>query len=286
MPVFSLFQDVDISTHVWKKGDSRPHRHHFFELLYINSGKGIHKINKQKYPYQEQHLFVLVPGDEHSLEVEQTTNFLIISFNKEYLSTQGNGTQKKTNFQAIFSQVEFLLRNASYFDQTAFQKMGSSEFVDVLIRQLISENKGKKPYFEAIIQNTIVQLLCIIAREVQTKLISKMMPNIKNIEINELISYIHANINEPRKLMLNEFASHFNKSKNQLSKYFRNATGFSVKEYIQKYRLNLIKTMLSDTELPISEIAYQFGFTDENHLNKFVKQRLGQTPSGFRRKQA
>jgi len=44
------------------------------------------------------------------------------------------------------------------------------------------------------------------------------------------------------------------------------------------------KTLLSNPELRVSEIAFQSGFTSLTHFNRVFKKTTGQSPSEFRLK--
>jgi AraC family L-rhamnose operon regulatory protein RhaS len=71
-------------------------------------------------------------------------------------------------------------------------------------------------------------------------------------------------------------------SEGHLSRYFKQQTGDSLKSYITKYKLDIIKTRLKFSDLTISEIAYEMNFTDESHLNKMFKAAFGLTAKQFR----
>jgi AraC-like DNA-binding protein len=42
--------------------------------------------------------------------------------------------------------------------------------------------------------------------------------------------------------------------------------------------------MLIDTNLPISKIAYELGFSSIEHISRFFSKEKGISPSGFRNK--
>lgn len=45
---------------------------------------------------------------------------------------------------------------------------------------------------------------------------------------------------------------------------------------------HLIQTRLTVPTVSLSQIVYEFGFTDESHLNKFFKNHIGLTPKVYR----
>ena len=56
-----------------------------------------------------------------------------------------------------------------------------------------------------------------------------------------------------------------------------------MQQYISNYKTKLIEHRLQFSDKRINEIAYEFGFTDESHFNKFFKKQRGNSPSEFRK---
>ena len=69
-----------------------------------------------------------------------------------------------------------------------------------------------------------------------------------------------------------------------LSVYFKKQTGESLQGYILKYKLKLIENRLLFSDLSISQITDEFGFTDASHLNKLFKKYYGMGPQAYRHK--
>ena len=61
--------------------------------------------------------------------------------------------------------------------------------------------------------------------------------------------------------------------------------GSTIKNYITRYKLNLIQTRLKFSDLTISEIVHEMSFTDESHLNKLFKTVFGKTATQFKKKE-
>lgn len=72
-------------------------------------------------------------------------------------------------------------------------------------------------------------------------------------------------------------ATNFNKSSDHLERYFKRETGKKMKNYINDYKIELIKTRLKYSNFRILEIADELNFTDGNHLNKIFKKVCGKT---------
>ena len=61
-------------------------------------------------------------------------------------------------------------------------------------------------------------------------------------------------------------------------------TGTTILKYINDYRLNICKDLLTSTSLSIEEITAKAGFRNRQHLIYAFKNRYDITPSEYRKK--
>jgi LacI family transcriptional regulator len=71
-------------------------------------------------------------------------------------------------------------------------------------------------------------------------------------------------------------------SRSTLDRRFLKILGRSPKDEILRVRLNRIKELLAETDLPLSIIAEKVGLEHLEHLSRIFKNRTGITPSEFR----
>jgi AraC-like DNA-binding protein len=63
---------------------------------------------------------------------------------------------------------------------------------------------------------------------------------------------------------------------------FKRSAGVTPHHYLTQKRVERAQDMLAHTDLPLSEIAYAVGFSDQSHLARHFRQMLGVTPGQFR----
>lgn len=63
---------------------------------------------------------------------------------------------------------------------------------------------------------------------------------------------------------------------------FRSATGRTIHEEIEHVRLERLRALLAESDLPIGEIAKQCGFDCQTHLGRLFRERFGLTMGQFR----
>ncbi len=72
-------------------------------------------------------------------------------------------------------------------------------------------------------------------------------------------------------------------SEPHLARLFRAATGKSLIDRLTELRLEQSASLLRESNLPITRIALEVGFNSYSHFTKTFKQRLGTSPSAYRR---
>ncbi len=75
----------------------------------------------------------------------------------------------------------------------------------------------------------------------------------------------------------------FNLNRNTLNKVCVEETGMTCMNFLAEHRMNLAKYWLSDTEIPVFEIAQRLGFEDPNYFNKVFRKATGKSPTKYRK---
>ncbi|KGO86521.1 transcriptional regulator [Flavobacterium rivuli WB 3.3-2 = DSM 21788] len=78
-------------------------------------------------------------------------------------------------------------------------------------------------------------------------------------------------------------ADQLNLSANYFGDLVKKETGKSAQEYIQAKVINIAKERIFNINKSVSEIAYDLGFKYPQHFTRLFKQRVGCTPSEFRK---
>ena len=61
--------------------------------------------------------------------------------------------------------------------------------------------------------------------------------------------------------------------------------GCGLAEYIRKQRIVHAQRMLTETDMPITDIAFATGFADYNHFSRIFKLTVGLSAREYRKKQ-
>ena len=110
---------------------------------------------------------------------------------------------------------------------------------------------------------------------------NSMQSQTKSLDIYKaIIKYIEEHYGE--ELSLGQIADKLNYSPAYLSHLFKQESGQNFVDYLNSYRIEKAKHLLSETEMQISEIAARTGFITRNTFNRVFKKYVGVTPSEYK----
>jgi AraC-like DNA-binding protein len=99
-------------------------------------------------------------------------------------------------------------------------------------------------------------------------------------QLQQVFDYVQTHLD--RDLSLAELAETLNFSPTYFARAFKQAIEVSPHQYVIQQRVERAKLMLSKTDLAISDIALQVGFSSQSHLNQQFKRLTGMTPKQIR----
>lgn len=275
MKIENLYEPFSIATEMLDEYFKKDHQHTFFELVYILSGNGKQCINNSNFAYNAGHLFLITPQDCHSFEIETTTQFFFLRFNDIYIKSKGLQTE---NIQ----RLEFILQNANHQPGCILRNQTDKSLVHPIIEAILREYVNHDLYNKDLIQQLVNTLIIIVARN-----IAKYIPNQVDEATEEkalnILQYIQNNIYCPQKIKSGEISKQLGISENYLGRYFKKHTNETMQVYINNYKTRLIENRLIHSDMRITEIAYELGFSDESHLNKFFRKQNGISPGEYRK---
>lgn len=248
-----------------------PHRHTYYEILFIEEGQGFHEIDFHSYPMQGTGMHFLKPGQVHLLTFTAPCQGFIVAFSEDFYTfynPSGTSLSKLPFFQT--SRKQPILR---------LTEMERHYFHNIL-ENMVEDHLGNEPD-----QNMLGQYLglllqkCAIICQKETgcyELSASTMPEI----VGRFQELVEKNFREMHEVQ--QYATILKVSPDYLSKTVKRFLGVQTQEYILDKLLLEAKRLLVFTNLSSKEIAYHIHMEDPSYFGRIFKRKSGLTPNEYR----
>lgn len=99
--------------------------------------------------------------------------------------------------------------------------------------------------------------------------------------VAEAIDYMREHLD--RSISLEDIAETINRSPSHFARQFRSEMGVPPYQYLVNLRLEKAQELLEKTRLSIAEIAFECGFSHQEHLTRLFRRRFDTTPAAYRK---
>lgn len=252
---------------------SYPHRHDFYEILFLTHGSGIHIIDSNSYEIKPPCVFFLSPGQAHRLELSHDIEGFIFLFTAEFYLINQSRKSRLLEFPFFFSversNPPLLLHNGE-----------DVKFLTGLFRRGIREVAKENPSDDLI--RTLLELLLLQCDELYPDDASRLRYGRGHILVKNFLLLIEENYQ--KNLRINDYAGMLAVTPNHLTQMVKRVTGRTSVSLLQEKYVVEAKRLLLHTNLTVSEISSILNFEDQSYFTKFFKRIAGVTPLQYRRK--
>ena len=248
------------------------HYNSHYEILIIKKGGGIHSIDFEEFPVEDNQIFFLRPGQMHRFNPTKDAEFFFVAINQDEIELNSNILLSQFDFFKSFNSLGYVILDS--VDELI-------EIVKTLQKQLNDSNR-KLDHQDIVISSYIVIFLIKIQ---QYYAAFKSSLNIKNaytpvvLEFNKLIED-----QSIKKRFVKDYASLLFVSSNYLNERVKLETGKPASFWINNFLIIQLKKSLIQSTKSIKELSIEFEFTSPAHLIRFFKQHQAITPQVFRKK--
>lgn len=246
---------------------NRPHRHTFYQVMYIKKGHGIHKIDFEDYPFKGNALFFLSPGQVHTILFADKTDVegVIVNFDDSFFHT-------------------FLAKAEAVDSFPFFIRSGKNSYYN-----LETENLKIQDIFKRILSCTdqkyirlyLLELFYLID-DFHSETIQRTSFTAAERLVDELHKLIEKNYDAAHYPKF--YAQELSVTANHLNAMCKKVVGKSAGMLIRDRIVLESKRLLVNSNLNVKEISYLMGFDDTSYFIKFFKKITGITPSLFRKR--
>lgn len=235
------------------------------------------KYGRNKYDYQEGTLLFFAP--EQVIEFETNINESPLGWGLSFHPDLIRQTSLGKN-----------IKNYSFFDYDTNEALHLSEKEKQILSEIISKieielNQNIDIHSQTLIVSNIELLLNYCTRYYDRQFITRKNYNkdfVSKLE-NVIKQYFdNENIQKQGLPTVKYCAEKLNLSPNYLSDLLKKETGKNTQEHIHYYLIEQAKNILLNTDLTVSEIAFNLGFDYPQYFSKIFKQKTGYSPIEYR----
>lgn len=256
-------------THIHPRYNMIVHWHEECELIRIIKGSFELKINTEIYSLKEGDIIFINSGAIHS-GIPQNCIYECLVFDISFLKRERSFTNSFLNSLINFEKEIKILYNHE-----------NKEIVEIISR-IFRVIKEKKTGYDMKIFGLFYYFLGIIEEnDMFTNKINVEHSNKKKIlHLKKVLSIIQKKY--MYNLTLEDLSSCVNMNTNYFCKFFKELTNKTPMDYLNYYRVECAKEKLKESDLSVTEIAYDCGFNDISYFTKvFKKYNNNLTPREF-----
>ncbi|TGK35577.1 helix-turn-helix domain-containing protein [Leptospira gomenensis] len=240
------------------------HRHTYFALFFFLKGKGTHTIDFQEFSIESDSLFFLKPGQVHSWKFLSPVRGFALKISQDFFSEEGGNPT--------------MLRELPYF------RFGSAKS-----KLILSDPKRLRSDFSRLLEEN--------ERNSERRMLS-LLSQVVLFQAKKEYDSVPEDVLPPdpiaarfQKLLEENFLKQRNTSfysrrlgiaPNTLNRICHETLGKSAKSVVHE-RLTLeIKRLLIHSNLNITQISCELGFSDNAYFSRYFRARCGVSPESFR----
>ncbi|WP_163717348.1 AraC family transcriptional regulator [Mangrovibacterium lignilyticum] len=249
-----------------------PHRHDFFEVLYLLKGSGFHVIDGNRYEIKPPCVFFMSPGQAHKIEFSHDIEGYIFIFTADfYLANRSN--------QNSLIEFPFFYNLKQDNPPLLLEQQSDISFLEGLFKRSIGELESNETNRLDMLRSLLDLILTTCSSRYRT---SENMSGKGKGHILVKKFYHLVEENNHKNLSLKEYAALLAVTPNHLTQTVKILTGKTSSQIIKAKQILEIKRLLVHTNLSVAEIAHQLHFEDQSYFTKFFKRESGFSPLQYR----
>lgn len=249
-----------------------PHRHDFFEIIWLRSGQGQVRSDLRTYPVSSGTLFFTSPGQVHAWELAGEARGEIASFSEEFFAVT-------TDHPGLLGKMPFLYSGA--VDPILHLDAKEAAGIDRAFRQLYAEAADPAPGRDDLVRSYLTIILTL-ARQYFARRVPENGPA---TPVADLLARRFRQALEdkfPELLEVGEYADLLRVSRTHLNEHLHAETGRTASEIIHERIALEAKRLLLNTSLTVAQIAHRLQFQDPSYFGRFFRRTTNQTPGEYR----
>ncbi len=241
-----------------------PHRHEFFEILYLTEGDGVHFIDLTAYEISPPQVFLIAPGQIHYWKALRPVSGQLVLFTTDFLKGTDIDFQRESN---LFAE------GAAALAPSAMERLQ----IESLLKQMTQEFEIEAtPPGRRTVLTSLLNVLFVFCE----RLVASPGTATPTGLTRDFLRLVAAG---PRAdVTVKDYARKLAVSAGYLSTVVRDQSGRTPGEIIRHAIIREAQRILVRTDLSATQVCTMLGFADPSYFSRFFRRECGESPSAFR----
>lgn len=254
------------------------HKHIFFEIVYVLSGKCIQAVGLDTHQFHEGDFIFISPDTFHTMEVFDDSSIVI------------NILLRHSTFHDMFSPLTYGNDMLSEFFSSGLYASGQFQYMvfhsgnDPSLKsellKMCGESMHPDKYTNQILAGILTTTFAQLMRHYADTLETSVSHSSSVPDDFLIMNYMQQHLKDAN---LADVAAHFNFSMSYCSRLIKTSTGVSFNEWKRTLRLRRAEHLLLNSSYTISQISDAVGYANPESLIRTFKREFHLSPSEYRK---
>lgn len=242
-----------------------PHRHSFYEVVFVTAGTGTHLLDLTPYRLAPPHLAVVLPGRMHQWQDVSGLDGWVILIGEDFLADRPGD---RDLLHELGRRPWLTLRPADAADVAAVAVE--------LHREYAQPSAGSAGVLKAYLHILLARARRLAGTAGPVAAADRLAA------VTARFSRLVAQLGHPP-LPVRDYAARLGVSPGYLREAVREVAGQSPGQLIRRAQVIEAKRLLGGTPLSVAQVSRDLGFADPAYFCRFFRRETGSTPGAFRR---
>jgi AraC family transcriptional activator of pobA len=246
-----------------------PHKHNFYEILWITQGQSQQVIDYKEYQVEPNSLFIISPGQVHLIEPNAQLTGFCVRFTEEFF---------------LLDQPSVpLLAQLSYLDNPAVTPTlplspDRATKLRTLLELLLNEFDQPVPT-----EPVLRALLLVLLTEIQRLYVGRQLTT-AGVHAQGVFKAFRQQVEMHfiEHLSVADYAGRLHLTPRHLNRLVHSVAACTASDIIRRRTVLEAQRLLTFSALTVGQIAEQLGFADSSYFTRYFRREIGQVPLEYR----
>ena len=246
----------------------------YYDITFVTEGEGRFSIDNQTDEAASRDVFFSKPGEIRNWDTRHIVNGYALIFEDEFLSS-------------LFKESLFVQHLSFFQSGKTSSKLQLPDELYMRILQILHNIKTEIDSYRQndvyVLRALLYEVLMLLDREYKkVNMEEETTPKeVGNIHIDKFMKLVESHLKEQHSVQY--YADKLCITPNYLNEIITSTKGISAKQYIRNKVMYEAKRLLTYTDFPISDIAFELHFSTVSYFIRSFRQHTGETPLLYRK---